>query len=110
MGKPYYVVNIDAKSNAVTLGPKEELMHKQLLATDANWLIDKPTSVFRARVKIRYNDKGASALVNPKGNNVSVEFDEAKSAITPGQLAVFYVQEGGNYRVVGGGWISTASN
>jgi tRNA-specific 2-thiouridylase len=115
MGKPYYVVNIDAKSNVVTLGPKEELMHRQLLATDVNWLIDEPASAFCARVKIRYRDIGASALVcptcrtSPKGNNVSVEFDEAKSAITPGQLAAFYVQEGSNYKVVGGGWIDKAA-
>jgi len=131
MGKPYYVVNINAQSNTVTLGPKEELVHKRLYATNVNWLIDKPTSAFRARVKIRYNDKGASALVCPlpprftlapavtrvqarsgaagRGDSAAVEFDEPKPAITPGQLAVFYVQEGKNNRVVGAGWIDKAS-
>jgi tRNA-specific 2-thiouridylase len=109
MGKPYYVVNINAQSNTVTLGPKEELVHKRLYATNVNWLIDKPTSAFYARVKIRYNDKGASALVRPQGDSVAVEFDEPKSAITPGQLAVFYVQEGNNNRVVGAGWIEACS-
>ncbi|MFC1635042.1 aminomethyltransferase beta-barrel domain-containing protein [Planctomycetota bacterium] len=34
-----------------------------------------------------------------------VEFDEPVSAITPGQLAVFYIQEANQNRVVGGGWI-----
>jgi tRNA-specific 2-thiouridylase len=110
MGKPYYVVNIDAQSKTVTLGPKEELVHKRLYATDVNWLIDAPKSAFRARVKIRYNDKGDSALVSPQGNNVVVEFDEPKPAITPGQIAAFYVQEGKNNRVVGAGWIDKASD
>jgi len=109
MGKPYYVVNINAQSNTVTIGPKEELVHKRLYATNVNWLIDKPTSAFRARVKIRYNDKGASALVCPRGDSAAVEFDEPKPAITPGQLAVFYVQEGKNNRVVGAGWIDKTS-
>ena len=108
MGKPYYVVKIDAKSNTVTLGPKEELMHKQLWATDVNWLVDGPASAFRAKVKIRYNDQGASALVCPQDNGVFVEFDEPNRAITPGQLAAFYVEESTNNRLIGGGWIDKA--
>ena len=105
MGKPYYVTEIDAESNTVTLGPKEEVMQKKLRATAANWLIDKPVSPFRAKVKIRYNSKGALATVTPQDNSVAVEFDEPVSAITPGQLAAFYIQEGKNNRLIGGGWI-----
>lgn len=105
MGRPYYVSKIDAKSNTVTLGPKEEVMHRTLLATGANWLTDKPALSFRAKVKIRYNDGGASATVTPQADNVVVEFDELVSAITPGQLAAFYVLEGSNSRLIGGGWI-----
>jgi tRNA-specific 2-thiouridylase len=105
MGVPYYVVKIDAESNTVTLGPKEQLLHRKLLATGVNWLTGEPVSAFRAKVKIRYNDEGASATVSPQGDNAVVEFDEPVSAITPGQLAAFYVQEGNTSRVVGGGWI-----
>jgi tRNA-specific 2-thiouridylase len=105
MGKPYYVTKIDAESNTVTLGPKEEVMQNKLRATRLNWLIDEPTSPFRAKVKIRYNSKGAFATVIPQDNHVIVEFDEPVSAITPGQLAAFYVQEEKNNRLIGGGWI-----
>jgi len=105
MGRPYYVVRIDAQSNTVTLGPKEELMHRQLWATDVNWLIPEPTSPFQAKVKIRYNDKGASAKISPQQNGVLVDFDEPNRAITPGQVAAFYIQQGNNNRLVGGGWI-----
>ncbi len=110
MGRPYYVVNIDAENNTVTLGPKEEVMHRQLQAKGLNWLIREPDSAFRAKVKIRYNDTGASATVTPEKDSVNVEFDEPISALTPGQLAVFYVQEGKYNRVVGGGWIDGAAN
>ncbi len=105
MGKPYYVVKIDAENNTVTLGPKEQLSNRKLKATAVNWLVDEPTSPFRAKVKIRYNNKGAPALVNPQGNKVDIEFDEPVSAITPGQLAAFYIQEHVNSRLIGGGWI-----
>jgi len=110
MGRPYYVSKIDAESNTVTLGPKEEVMHRKLFATGANWLTDEPVCSFRAKVKIRYNDGGASATVTPRENNVVVEFDEPVSAITPGQLAAFYVQEGNNSRLIGGGWIDRAAD
>jgi len=110
MGRPYYVVKIDAQTNTVTLGPKEEVMHRRLTATAVNWLTDRPQSRFRAKVKIRYNDEGASAMVSPQDSSIAVEFDEPISAITPGQLAVLYVQEAGNNRVVGGGWIDKVSD
>jgi tRNA-specific 2-thiouridylase len=105
MGKPYYVAKIDTESNTVTLGPKEEVMQNKFRTTNTNWLIDEPVLPFRAKVKIRYNSKGAFATVTPQDNSVMVEFDEPVSAITPGQLAAFYIQEGKNNRLIGGGWI-----
>jgi tRNA-specific 2-thiouridylase len=105
MGRPYYVTKINAESNTVTLGPKEEVMQKELRAANVNWLIDEPASPFRAKVKIRYNSSGAFATVTPQNNSVIVEFDEPVSAITPGQLASFYIQEEKNNRLIGGGWI-----
>ena len=110
MGKPYYVVKIDAESNTVTLGPKEEVLHNKLLATDTNWLIDEPKIPFRAKVKIRYNSSGAFAEISPQGNNIIVEFDEANLAITPGQLAALYVQEANDTRLIGGVWIDKVIN
>ena len=110
MGRPYYVVKLDAETNTVTLGPKEELMHKTLTVANLNWLADEPVSDFRAKVKIRYNSPGVSALVLPKTDTAIVEFDEPVSAITPGQLAVFYIQDQFGSRVTGGGWIDKVGN
>ena len=110
MGRPYYVTKIDAESNTVTLGLKEEVMQKKLRAAGTNWLTDEPVSPFRAKVKIRYNSKGALAIVTPQDNSVAVEFDEPVSAITPGQLAAFYVQEEKNNRLIGGGWIDKVAD
>ncbi|MCJ7730312.1 MAG: tRNA 2-thiouridine(34) synthase MnmA [Sedimentisphaerales bacterium] len=105
MGQPWYVVKVDAQTNTVTLGPRSEVMHKRLLAGDVNWLVDAPGSAFRAVVKIRYNARPVDATVLPKDGKASVELDEPAAAITPGQLAVFYILQGANMQVVGGGWI-----
>ncbi|MBN2314228.1 MAG: tRNA 2-thiouridine(34) synthase MnmA [Sedimentisphaerales bacterium] len=105
MGIPYYVTGIDAGSNTVTLGPKEEVMSTQFRAAGVNWLVEEPASPFRAKVRIRYNDKGASATVIPQNNAATVEFGGPTSAITPGQLAAFYIQEESRSRLIGGGWI-----
>ncbi len=105
MGKPYYVTKIDAEKNTVILGPKEEVMNKKFQAIGINWLTEKPASSFQAKVKIRYNDKGAFATVNLQEQSAAVEFDEPVSAITPGQLAAFYIRETGPSRLIGGGWI-----
>jgi tRNA-specific 2-thiouridylase len=109
-GQPVYVTAIDAQSNTVTLGPKNELMHKGLIATGANWLIESPSGHFKANIKIRYNHAGQSGTVAVQGNNVLVEFDEPIAAITPGQAAVFYIQENDLSRLVGGAWIEKAMN
>lgn len=108
MGEPYYVVKLDAQTNTVTLGPKKELMHIKLSASGVNWLIEEPREPFESNVKIRYNNKGQSAIVYPHGKTVEVIFDEPVSAITPGQLAVFYIKENLQNQVAGGGWIDRA--
>ncbi len=110
MGRPFYVVGLDAATNTVVLGPEEEVMHRRLTTGQANWLMDPPTASFRAIVKIRYNDRGKPATVRPAAQAVEVEFDEPNMAITPGQLAVLYVDQDGLRRVVGAGWIERHSD
>ena len=108
MGKPYYVTGLDPQRNTVMLGPREEVMHRRLRAGRINWLIDEPQSAFPAIVKIRYNDRGKAATVSLEGSRAVVEFDDPNAAITPGQLAVFYISEGDMRRVAGAGWIDEA--
>ncbi len=105
MGLPYYVTDINADSNTVTLGPKEQLMSTTLRACRVNWLADRPGSPFMANVKIRYNSNAVPAKVIPQANNVTIEFEKKVSAVTPGQLAVFYINNDFGSMVIGGGWI-----
>lgn len=110
MGTPWYVVAVDAETNTVTLGPKEQVLHKKLKASGVNWLVAQPKAAFRAIVKIRYNDTGTAATVTPEGDGVIVEFDQAVSAVTPGQLAAFYVQQDNDKQLTGGAWIDEPLN
>ena len=105
LGKPAYVVNIEADNGSVTLGDKEQLMSKTLTATDINWLTNIKEKQFKAHVKIRYNHSGSPATVNVLPGKVEIEFDEPVSAVTPGQAAVIYIDNGEFTQVAGGGWI-----
>jgi len=107
LGRPAYVVGIDAKTARVTLGSAEEITAKGLRAGDVNWVVPPAAErAFEAAVKIRYAHAGARSLVTPEGTGARVEFQEAVRAVTPGQAAVFYVGD----EVVGGGWITAAEH
>ncbi len=104
LGKPMYVVAIEAETNTVVLGDDEDLRGGELTAEQVNWsAVDaKPGDAFEGNVKIRYNHAGAAARVEAlDGNRARVTFNEPVRAITPGQAAVFYRGDD----VLGGGWI-----
>jgi tRNA-specific 2-thiouridylase len=92
---PLYVVELDANTNRVIVGPAADLTRAEFEISNANWLADEPP--FEAVVKIRYNHKGVRASVT--GNHVRLH--EPQRAVTPGQAAVFYRDD----LVLGGGWI-----
>ena len=104
MHERWYVLAIDAAANAVTLGPRRSLERTALVTERVNWLLPHPVPAgTRAHVRIRYNHAGAPATLWPgEGGAVEVRFDEPQLAVTPGQLAVFYVGE----RCVGGAAIA----
>lgn len=102
-GIPLYVVDIDAQSSVVTVGPRDQLERTSLTAARVNWMSgDTPDGAVRAEVRIRYRHREAAATVTPLGDaRVGVVFDEPQAAITPGQAVVFYDGD----VVLGGGWI-----
>jgi len=113
LGDPAYVVELDAATNTVVLGSREELRQKHLKAIGMNWLVPSeeiPRKSFEADIQIRYNHRGAPGIVKPiydennRSNTIEVEFDQPIAAITPGQAAVIYQ----NDVLLGGGWIESA--
>jgi tRNA-uridine 2-sulfurtransferase len=101
---PLYVVGIDAEENAVTVGPKDALERGTLTASGVNWIAGVPPSGTRVTARIRHRHREAAASLDPIGaDRVRVTFDEAQTAVAPGQAVVLYDGE----VVVGGGWIDS---
>ncbi len=103
--EPLYVTHIDPDSRAVYAGPKSALLRRDLKAHSANWIIaELPEQPFMAKAKIRYNSTAVPAMVSPlPDNKIHVEFEEAQSAITPGQVLAIY--DTSDTLLLGGGWI-----
>ncbi len=101
---PLYVLGKDAAANALVVGVEDELGVRDLTARDVNWIGGgAPSAAFRAEVKIRYTARPVRAEVTPlNGGQARVRFDAPVRDATPGQAAVFYVED----EVLGGGTIA----
>ena len=101
--RPLYVLEIDAESNRVTVGPRDALDRACLTASDVNWIACRPpASPIRITARIRHRHREACASVRALDERrAALQFDEPQAAIAPGQAVVFYDGE----NVVGGGWI-----
>jgi len=105
-GDVMYVTAIDAERNRVIVGPKADLLGRELVAQDVNWgaVESLPTDGLRCLCRIRQQHRAAPALARPlEGNAFSVTFDDPQLAITPGQVAALYDTDG---RVLAAGWIA----
>jgi len=101
-GERRYVVRIEPESRRVVVGTLDDLARRELVAGQANWLVNPPAAPFACEVKIRYRSPAVKATVEPlEGDRFRVRFHEPCRGIAPGQAAVCYDGD----RVLGGGWI-----
>lgn len=100
---PLFVLGFNKAKNEVIVGEEAELYKKEMKVGNINLLLmDKIDKALDVTVKIRYSSKQAEALINQTDDgNVQVIFKEPQRGITPGQSAVFYIDD----VVVGGGKI-----
>lgn len=106
IGKPLYVVKIDALNNLVFVGQKEDALMKTFKVREINWLLSeyKDVEKFNATVKIRSTMKDEPASIRLIDEDaVEVTYNEPQWAPAPGQSAVFYDKD----TVIGGGIISS---
>lgn len=102
--RPLYVVSVDAAANRITAGFGEALFSRRLRAEGVSWsAIAGLASSRPAWAKIRSRHAEARAILHPEeGGAVTVEFERAQRAVTPGQAVVFYEHD----VVLGGGMIA----
>ena len=98
-----YVVGIDAKSNTVFIGYKNELLTDKIILRDVNWSYPQTKKNFKALVKIRYNMKAVSANVQIDETSAIITFNELVSKTAKGQACVLYDFEDGH--LLGGAFI-----
>ena len=95
---PWYVVDKDVAKNLLVVAQGHEhprLMSVGLIARQLH-LVDRDilTAPLRCTVKTRYRQTDIPCTVTPLGpDRLEVRFDEPVAAVTPGQSAVFYLNE-----------------
>ena len=99
---PLFVLGFNPLKNEVIVGEEAELYKKEITVSDINLLlVDKINEWMEVTVKTRYSAEEAKAKIKQDGSNIKAVFDEPQKAITPGQSAVFYIDD----IVLGGGKI-----
>ena len=99
---PLFVLGFNRAKNEVIVGEEDKLYKKEIIVKDINLLlVDEIEDEMEVEVKTRYSTRAAKAKISQQGNDIKVVFDEPQRALTPGQSAVFYIDD----IVVGGGKI-----
>lgn len=89
---PLYVIDVDAESRTIFVGPEEALFDSELIADEANLVsaaaLPEPIPV-QARIRYRMADAPAT-VVQVAPDRLRVCFEQPQRAITPGQAVVCY--------------------
>ena len=103
-GKPLYVAKIDADSNTIALGEREDISYNVIKSNQVNVLIPEEfVADSRLFGKIRsYGNSQPCKIVETGKDEVIVEFDEPQFAPCPGQKLVLYNNDD---NIVAGGTI-----
>jgi len=101
---PLYVIKIDSKNNSITVGPEKELYRSNFTVSRVNLMkMDKIHANETLIVKIRSTSPPLPcSIITQSDHTIKVSLKSPGRAITPGQAAVFYNQEGD---LLFGGWI-----
>jgi tRNA-specific 2-thiouridylase len=100
LGKPAYVLRLNAEKNTIVLGDETELLTQAFFAEDAQFVDE--TEVFSAAdlmVRVRYHSQPVPCRIERLDDGrLLLRTETPVSAITPGQSAVLYIGS----RLVGG--------
>ena len=101
--EPLFVIGYNKEKNELIVGTNSDTYQKEMLVNNINWLlIDKLNEKANVKVKTRYSTKESNATIEQIEEDLAkVIFEEPAQRITPGQSAVFYIDD----VVLGGGKI-----
>ncbi len=101
-GQPGYVTRIDADTNQVVIGTRQQAARDRLEVEAVRWFGVAPGGTARLQVQIRHRSAAVAAEVVCKGAEATVIFLDGPMVAAAGQAAVFYSED----TVLGGGWIA----
>ena len=91
---PWYVAEKRLEDNTLIVvqgNEHERLYSNTLIAIDSHWIGDKPALPFSCTAKTRYRQEDqVCSIISDDNGQLSVAFEQAQRAITPGQYIVFY--------------------
>jgi tRNA-specific 2-thiouridylase len=113
-GAPLYVVKLDAARRRVIVGPREALRMDRIDLRDVNWIGDGPLergigAGLEIFVRVRSTRAPQPAWLRSSDGGYAVELVAGEEGVSPGQACVFYDAPSGRARVLGGGFIQSAS-
>src|SRR6266550_3592991 len=98
---PWYVIRVDAPSNRIVVGRREELAVREIAREDVSFIEGTAPEPLACEARLRYHSPAIPAVY--EGGRLALE--EAFLGAAPGQAAVLY----SGSRVLGGGIISAAA-
>jgi tRNA-specific 2-thiouridylase len=111
---PLYVVRLDPDSRRVVVGPREALRMDRIALRDINWIgdgaLDRAVGAgLEIFVRVRSTRAPQPAWLRATGRGYEVELVAGEEGVSPGQACVFYDAASGQARVLGGGFIQSAT-
>ena len=103
---PLYVIDINPSQNEIIVGSKEELIKKEIILKDINFLSNKEIFDNEIYVKVRSTGKLLKSKLNLENGYAKLNLLEDEYGISPGQACVFYSKDKNGDKVLGGGWIA----
>jgi tRNA-specific 2-thiouridylase len=113
-GAPLFVVRLDAESRRVVVGRREALRMDRIVLRDVNWIGDGALESavgegIEMFVRVRSTRSPQPAWLRKGADGYEVELVAGEEGVSPGQACVFYAAASGQARVLGGGFIKSAS-
>lgn len=113
-GSPLYVVKLDAATRRVVVGPREALLRDRIVLRDINWIGDGELDRvigdgIEMFVRVRSTRPPQPAFLRAVDGGYEVELVAGEQGVSPGQACVFYDAPSGQARVLGGGFIKSAT-
>lgn len=103
----WFVVKKDVSTNTlyVNCGECDEMYSRGCIVKEFNWITDEMKSDFSSFVKLRYRQPDQKTFVKIiDDHTIQLDFEEKQRAVTIGQFAVLYAEDGMCY---GGGRIDS---